>query len=302
MRITSLFPTATEIAFALGAGDDVVGVSHECDYPPEATERKVVTKSRFDPSEMTSAEIYHEKVETNRKFGSLYRLDETAMWGCQAEVVITQGPGDFSLVSLHGVRAIAEGLNPRPELMILYPRHLDDVLDDHSRVGFAIRRMGEARELVEEMRERVAAVEAAAKGARRRLVAFVQWLDPSFSGGYWIPQLIETAGGVDALNTSGLSPTRFHWAELRHHNPEVLIIACEDMNIERLRSEMHVLSERPGWWELNAKRADRVFIGDGACFTRAGPRLIEGLEAVAWAINPDRFPEPRPDVLQRFGD
>ena len=113
MRITSLYPTATEIAFAIEAGDDVVGVSHECDFPPEAKERKVVTKARFDPSEMTSAEIYQEKVETIRKFGSLYRLDETAMWGCQADVVITQGPGDFSLVSLHGVRAIAEGLNPK---------------------------------------------------------------------------------------------------------------------------------------------------------------------------------------------
>jgi len=302
MRITSLYPTATEIAFAIEAGDDVVGVSHECDFPPEAKERKVVTKARFDPSEMTSAEIYQEKVETIRKFGSLYRLDETAMWGCQADVVITQGPGDFSLVSLHGVRAIAEGLNPRPELMILYPRHLDDVLDDHTRVGFAIRRMGEARELAEGLRERVDAVESAARGATRRLVAFVQWLDPSFSGGYWVPQLIEIAGGVDALNTSGLSPSRFHWPDLRQLNPEVLIFACEDMSIERVRSEMRLFTERPGWWELGAQRSDRVFIGDGTRFTRAGPRLIDGLEALAWAIHPDRFPEPPEDVLQKFRD
>jgi iron complex transport system substrate-binding protein len=302
MRIVSLFPAATEIAFAVGAGDEIVGVSHACDFPPEVKERKAVTKARFDPSEMSSAEIYRQKVETNRKFGSLYRLDETAMWGCQANVMITQGPGDFSLVSLQGARAIAEGLNPRPELMILYPKHLDDVLDDHSRVGFAVGHMGEARELVEDVREKIAAVESAVSGATRRLVSFVQWLDPSFSGGYWIPQLIEIAGGIDALNTAGLAPTRFHWQELRQRDTEVLVFACEDMSVERVRAEMHLFSERPGWWELLAKRLDRVFIGDGSCFTRAGPRLIDGLEALAWAIHPDLFPEPPPEVLQKFGD
>jgi iron complex transport system substrate-binding protein len=302
MRITSLFPAGTEIAFAIGAGDEVVGVSHACDHPPEVKGRKAVTGARFDPSEMSSAEIYRQKVETSRKFGGLFRLDETAMWGCRADVMITQGPGDFSLVSLHGVRAIAEGLQPRPELLILYPKHLDDVLDDHLRVGLSAGHVAEARELVDEMRERIDAVQRTARRGRRRLVAFVQWLDPSFSGGYWIPQLIELAGGVDALNTAGLSPSRFHWPELRQHNPDVLIVACEDMSVERVRSEMYLLAERAGWWELEAKRLDRVYIGNGACFTRGGPRLLDGLEALAWAINPDLFPEPPPDVLQKFGD
>jgi iron complex transport system substrate-binding protein len=302
MRITSLFPAGTEIVFAIGAGDELVGVSHACDYPPEVKGRKVVTRPRFESDELSSAGIYRQKVETNRKFGSLYRLDETAMWGCQANVVITQGPGDFSLVSLPGVRAIAEGLNPRPELVVLYPKHLDDVLDDHLRVGFAAGRMSEAREVVEEMRERIDAIHRTALKGRRRLVAFIQWLDPSFSGGYWIPQLIELAGAVDALNTPGLSPSRVHWPEIRARNPDVLIVACEDMSIERIWSEMHLLTDRPGWWELEARRLDRVYIGDGACFTRGGPRVVDALEALAWAINPDLFPEPPPDVLRKFGD
>lgn len=302
MRITSLFPAATEIAFAIGAGDEVVGVSHACDYPPEAAERKKVTRARFDTSQMSSAEIYHEKVETNRKFGSVFRLDETAMWGMRADVVITQGPGDFSLVSLPGVRAIAEGLNPRPELLILYPRHIDDVLDDHVRVGFATRHMPEARELVTRMREQIAAVEQKSRGASRRLVAFIQWIDPWFAGGYWIPQLIEICGGVDALNKGGLSPNGFRWAELRRLNPDVVIVACEDMSVERVRSEMHLVSERPGWWEISAKRYNRVYIGDGSCFTRPGPRLIDALNALAWAIHPERFPESPPQILQRYTD
>jgi iron complex transport system substrate-binding protein len=302
MRVTSLFPSGTEIVFAIGAGDDVVGVSHACDYPPEASERKVVTKERFETTDLSSAEIYRQKVETNGRFGSLFRLDETAMWGCQANVVITQGPGDFSLVSLHGVRAIAEGLNPRPELLILYPRHLDDVFDDHLKIGLAVGHMAEARELVDELHERVEAVERRVKGAPRRLVAFVQWLDPSFAGGYWLPQMIEIAGGVDALNTAGLSPTRFHWPDLRGRNPEVLVIVGEDMSVERVRSEMHMFTERVGWIDLVANRYDRVYIGDGTCFTRSGPRLIQGLEALAWAINPDRFPEPPAELLQKFRD
>ena len=162
--------------------------------------------------------------------------------------------------------------------------------------------MAKARDLVDDMRDRVDNVERKVKGAPRRLVAFVQWLDPSFSGGHWLPQLIEVAGGVDALNTPGLSPTRFHWADLRGQNPEVLIVACEDMSVERVRSEMHVFVERPGWIDLVATRFDRVFIGDGSYFTRGGPRLIQGFEALAWAINPDRFPEPPTEVLQRFRD
>lgn len=302
MRVTSLFPSATETAFAIGAGEDVVGVSHACDYPPEAKDRTVVTKQRFDPSEMSSAEIYRRKVETTRQFGSLFRLDETAMWKCRANVVLTQGPAEFSLVSIHAVRAIAEGLNPRPELLVLYPRHLDDVLDDHARAGFATGRLGEARAQVDEMRERIAAVEATVGGLRRRQVGFIEWIDPPISGGFWIPQLIEIARGQDALNTPGLSPGRFHWPELRKQNPDTLIIACDGLGIERLRSEMRLLTERPGWWELTARRLGRVYVGDGAYFTRAGPRLIEGLEALAWAIHPDLFPEPAPEVLQRYGD
>jgi iron complex transport system substrate-binding protein len=216
--------------------------------------------------------------------------------------VITQGPSDFSLVSLHGVRAIAEGLNPRPELMILFPQHLDDALDDHVKVGLATRHMPEALDLVDALRARIGRVEQTAKGATRRLVGFVQWLDPLFCGGYWIPQLIEIAGGVDAFNKAGLSPTHFDWHELRQRNPEILIIACEDMSIERVRSEMRVFTDRAGWDDLVAHRQDHVFIGDGRIFTRASPRLVQGLEALAWAINPKRFPEPPPEVLQKFRD
>jgi iron complex transport system substrate-binding protein len=302
MRVTTLFPSATEITFAIGAGDEVVGVSHACDYPPAAKERKAVTKERFDPGELSSAEIYRRKVETTRQFGSLYRLDETAMWGCQADVVFTQGPAEYQLVSIHAVRAIAEGLNPRPEVVTLYPRHLDDVIDDHVRAGFAVRHMGEARQLADRMRERIAAVETALSGMKRRRVAFIQWLDPIVCGGFWIPQLIEIARGVDTLNTAGLTPTSFNWPDLRKQDPDTLIIACDGLSIERVHSEMQLLTDRPGWWELPARRLGRVFIGDGGCFTRAGPRLIDGLEAIAWALHPDLMPPPPSHVLQKYGD
>ena len=303
MHLASLFPAGTEIAFAIGAGDEVVGVSHACDYPPEVADRKVVTSPRFDATDLTSAQIYRQKVETNRKFGSLYRLDETAMWAMRAEVVITQGPSDFSLVSIPNVRAIADGLNPRPSLVILFPRHLDDVFDDFSRVGFEVGRLPAARELIARIYQRIEAVGQGLRGAtRRRTVAFIQWLDPAFSGGYWIPQLIELAGGIDVFGTPGVSPSRVRWQDLRRHDPEILVVACEDMSIDRINSEMEMLTDRPGWYELAAVQGGSVFIGDGGCFTRGGPRLIDALEALAWAINPHHFEIPRPEVLRRFGD
>ncbi|NIR43143.1 MAG: ABC transporter substrate-binding protein [Gemmatimonadetes bacterium] len=299
MRITSLYPTATEISFAIGAGDEVVGVSHACDYPPGVEELKSVTKPRFDVEELSSAQIYEQKMETNKSFGSIYRLDETSLWGLRSDVLLTQGPGEFTLVSLQGVRAIAEGLNPRPNLMILYPRHLDDVLDDHARVGLATGHLQEAKELVHRMRERIQAVEDAAKrGSRRQRVAVVQWLDPLLSSSYWVPQLIEIGGGRDVLNTPGLSPNKFEFEALKKRNPEVLVVAPEDMRIERTLTEMPLLTDRPGWWELDAVRRERVYIGDGSVFGRPGPRVIDGLEALAWAIHPDAFPQPSPDVLR----
>ncbi len=301
MRITSLYPTATEISFAIGAGDEVVGVSHACDYPAEAKDRKTVTRARFDPEQLSSSEIFRQRTETNKKFGSVYRLDETALWGLRSDVLLTQGPGDLSLISLQGVRAVAEGLNPRPNLMILYPRHLDDVLDDHARVGFVTGHLEEAKELVYKMRERIEAVEEAAQGARRRRVAVIQWLDPFLSSGFWVPQLIEIAGGRDILNTAGLSPNQFEWQAFKKRDPDVIIVSPENMNIARTLTEIRLLTDRPGWWELEASRRRRIFIGDGSMFTRAGPRLIDGLEAMAWAINPDRFPKPSPDVLRPFG-
>lgn len=301
-RIVSLFPTATEIAFAIGAGDDVVGVSHACDYPAEARERTAVTRLRFDPSEMSSREIHYQKTEANRKYGSVFRLDETALWGMKAKVMITQGPADISLVSLPGVRAVAEGLNPRPILLILNPRHLDDVFDDHSRLGFALRHLEEARELVFAMERRIETVESNLRGARRQTVAFLQWMDPPIAGGHWVPQLIESAGGRDVLNTAGLAPIAIDWQSLRKKNPDVIVLACEDMGIERAREELRLITDRPGWRDLKAARRGLVFIGDGRCFTRAGPRLVDGLEGLAWALNPNLFPRPPAHVLQLLRD
>lgn len=299
-RVASLYPPATEIAFAVGAGKQLVGVSHACDFPPQVKELKTVTAPRFDPEELSCREIYEQKVELSQRFGSLYRLSETDLWGLQANVLLTQGPSDFSVVSLQGIRAIAEGLNPRPEVLALYPRHLDDVIEDHVRVGFAVGRLEEARKRADQMRERIDDVVRTVAGHRRLRVAFIQWLDPCFSGGYWIPQLIETAGGADVLNIAGVSPSPVDFDDLRRNNPDVIIVACEGLSIDRVKREMSVLTRRRGWHHLAAVRSARVFIGDGPCFTRAGPRVLIALRAIAWAIRPQEFPQPPEDVLQMY--
>lgn len=302
MRISSLCPAGTEIVFAVGAGDDVVGVSHACDFPPEAGDREVVTKPRFDPSELSSHQIYNEKLDAVRAFGSVFQLHEPTLCGLGSDVLITPGPGELPLVALDDVRAVTDGLDPRPELLMLYPHHLDDVLDAYARVGFEVGRFQEASALVDGLRERKQAVEDATLGVARPRVAFIQWLDPAISGGFWIPQMIEFAGGSDALNTPGVPGSLFDWQGLAERDPDIVVVACEDMDIERARLEKELFTDRPNWRKINAVRSDRVFIGHGSYFTRYGPRLFDGLEALAWAIHPDLFQPPAPEVLQKFED
>lgn len=300
-RVVSLFPGGTEIAFALGAGEDVVGVSHACDHPPEVAERPKATQPRFDPSELPSGEIYRQKVELARRFGSLGRLSETRLWEMRPDVIVIPGPGELPAVSLEGVRAIAEGLNPRPSLVILYPRHLDDVVDDVLRVGFEVGRMAEARELAGSLRRRIDAVEQRAALGVPHSIGFIQWIDPAISGGHWIPQMIETAGGVDVLNTAGFTPSRFDWHTLKRRHPDFLVFACEDVAPAQLEAEIGWLLDDRFWEGVRAVERGRVYVGDPTCFVRPGPRVVDGLEALAGMLHPDLFPR-RPDILRRFGD
>lgn len=302
MRIASLFPAGTEIVYAIGAGEELVGVSHACDQPPEALERPKATAPRFDASGLSSREIRERQRELIRSFGSLYRLSESGLWGMRPELLVAPGPGELPAVSLENVRAIAQGLNPRPKLVLLFPRHLDDVLDDHVRVGFETGRIEAGRELRERMWDRIEAVEDRAGTGVARKVAFVSWPDPPFAGGYWIPQLVELAGGVDVLANPGFAPSEFQVDELMSRDPDVIVFACEGLSIERTLQALGSFTGREGWGRLRAVRRNRVYVGDGACFGRAGPRLLDGLEALAWAIHPERFPEPSPEVLRRLGD
>lgn len=302
MRIVSLYPAGTEIVFALGAGDEVVGVSHACDYPPEVQELDRATRPRFDPSDLSGPEIHEARLEADRQFGSQFRLSESSLWSMRPDVMVVPGPSDLPPVSLENVRAIAEGLNPRPQLVILYPRHLDDVINDHARIGFEIGRMADARQLRDALWERIDTVEGMVGEVTHRSVAFIQWAEPLLAGGYWIPQLIEIAGGVDVLGTPGVAPNRITPPRIRQRDPDVIVFACDEMSSERTREEIRPLFHDPYWVRLRAVQRDRVFVADGRYFTRPGPRLVDGLEALAWAIHPELFAPPRSHILWTLRD
>ncbi|HEU4341878.1 MAG TPA: ABC transporter substrate-binding protein, partial [Candidatus Binatia bacterium] len=208
MRICSLLPSATEIAFALGLGDDIVGVTHECDYPPDARAKPVVVRSLIDP-EHTSREI-EEKVGAFLKNNkSLYTIDLECFKAAAPDLILTQDLCDVCALDYHEIARAAQYLSPKPKIVTLAPRVLADVLNDIGRVGQATGKQREAETVVRELRERTEAVrERASSSAVRPRVACLEWLEPLYSAGHWVPEMVALAGGEDGLATAGQPSAR----------------------------------------------------------------------------------------------
>jgi iron complex transport system substrate-binding protein len=294
MRICSLLPSATEIAFALGLGDEVVGVTHECDYPPEAQTRRVVVRSAIEPARHTSAEIDRmvgERLGTNQ---SLYTLDLEGFSAAAPDVVITQ--------DLCEVARAAENLPRRPKIVSLAPATLGDVLKDITTVGDAAGRKAAAVALVADLRRRIQRVrEAVARSDRKPRVACIEWTDPIYPAGHWVPEMVELAGGTDGLGNKGAPAERVAWEPIRAYAPEVIILMPCGFGVERAAREAPSLAGLDGWSELPAVRSGRVYAVNGsAYFNRPGPRLVDGIEILAAVIHPKIFPAPPSDAARRI--
>ncbi|HXG53149.1 MAG TPA: cobalamin-binding protein [candidate division Zixibacteria bacterium] len=289
MRICSLLPGATEIAFALGLGDEIVGVTHECDYPPQARQKTVVVKPALDAAASSGA-IDRAVRERVRSGGPLYILDRTRLRRVRPDLILTQSLCDVCALDYNDVVAASQSLEPRPRVVGLAPRLLADVFDDIRRVGSAADRSAEADALVRRLARRVAEVEARTRSARRPRVACLEWLDPLFSAGHWVPEMVELAGGRNGLAEKGEPSRRVGWRSVVEFQPEVLILMPCGFDVERTLAEARPLSRKPGWKELPAVAEGRVFAVDGgAYFSRPGPRLVDGLEILAAIMHPDRF-------------
>lgn len=296
MRIVSLLPSATEIVYALGLGDALVGVTHECDEPAAARALPVVTHSLLDHSGASSDEIDGAVRQQLGAGLSLYGLNEPLLARLAPDLVLTQALCEVCAVPYDEVaRAVrdvsAEYGTHAPQVLSLEPNGLDDILATIELVGAAAGVPARAAALVAGLRARVARVQAQVAGiSRRPRVACIEWLNPIFGPGHWLPELVTLAGGQPGLGTAHTNSQRVGWGDVIAFAPEVIVITPCGFDLARTVAEAQaVLPRRAGWPALPAVRNGRVYAVDGnAYFSRPGPRIIESLELLAELIHPER--------------
>lgn len=298
MRIATLLPSATEIVDALGLAGEIVAITHECDYPPEIRDRPVVVRPRVN-SGLSSAAIDAAVESALRSGESLYQLDVDALAAARPDLIVTQDLCEVCALPSLDVEGIAARLPGPPRVLRLHPHTLEDVFRDIGAVGAATGHAGEAARLVGTLRERVAAVETACLGARRRSgtprVFCMEWLDPPFCGGHWMPEIVERAGGREVIGRHGRPSFRVEWDAIAAAAPEVVVLTVCGFDVARTCAELPAVATRPEWRALPAVVAGRVYATDGsAFFSRSGPRLVDGLEIMASILHPEIAVRPAP--------
>ena len=286
MRIASLVPSATEMLFALGLGDQVVAVTHECDYPPGAEQLPHLTRSVI-PYDLDAAGIDRAVRERTGHGEALYELDEGLLEELYVDLIVTQAVCEVCAVSFDDVQAAAERLPSRPQVISLDPSTIGEVLADVSRLAEAAGVPEAGERLTEDAAERIAVVEDAVEGAARPRVAALEWLDPVFIGGHWVPQMIDLAGGEDVLGLPGEKSRTAEWAELEAVMPQVVISMPCGLYAEQ------AAAETMRWRRHLALLEARVYAVDAAAyFSRPGPRLVDGIELLGHLLHPELVPAP----------
>ena len=301
MRICSFLPSATEIVYALGLGDSLLGVSHECDYPPQARTKPKVVRSKFDPASHSSREIDRLIADMVSRGERIYEVDLVVLKAAGPDLVITQELCEVCAVSYEDVERAVVQLDLPPQLLSLDPHGLTSVLEDIERVGQSTGRDAQARQLTEALRDRIEGVRSKAAEARSKpRVACIEWLDPLIVAGHWIPEMVGLAGGLDGLARPGTPSRRIDIEELRRYAPEVVILMPCGMDVERALSEFGALEGLDRWKTLPAFVAGDVYAVDaGSLFSRSGPRLVDGLELMARMIRPEIFESQLPPEAAR---
>jgi iron complex transport system substrate-binding protein len=302
MRICSLLPSATEIVYALGLGDQLYGVSHECDYPPEAASKPAVIRSTIDQSGLSSGEIDRAVVERVRRGEGVYTIDLNLLRRAEPDLILTQELCDVCAVPYSEVKRAVDQLGDRPRLLPLSPSLLRDVLLDIARVGEATGREEQAASLVRRLQDRIDRVADTAARAERRPITFcLEWAEPLYVAGHWVPEMVEIAGGLDGLGHKGKPSVVIDWERVVGYAPEVVILMPCGFDVERAVGELPLVSRLPGWAELPAVRNGQVCAVDATSyFSRSGPRLVDGLELLAKILHPELFPGALPCEAARW--
>lgn len=283
-RIVSFLPAGTEIAYAIGASGQLVGRSHECDHPPEVLALPVVSRPALQLEGLSQAEVDRAVAERLGRGESLYEVDERLLRELRPDVILTQDLCQVCAPSGNELTRAVRELPTRPELIWLSPQDIAGIEENIRMVGAAAGRSAEAAELVGSIRDRIAAVRSAVSAAPRRRVVFLEWTDPPFCAGHWVPEMIHAAGGLDPLGRPGEDSRRITWEEIEAAAPEAILVAPCGYGLEA------ALEQAGGVRRVGGARV--VALDANAYFARPGPRVAEGVELLAHVLHPERFAWP----------
>jgi iron complex transport system substrate-binding protein len=303
MRIVSLLPATTEILYAIGAGDCVVGVTHECDFPPEAAAKPKLIRPRVDPS-APPAELDRQVRELVERGESIYAVDAELLAELAPDLIVTQ---DLCHVCAASPEDLASALSrlPRhqaPRIHQFTPRTLDEVWAGIRDIGKEVGRAPEAQVLTRTLEQRVAtAASCVADPTNRPRVLCLEWFDPPYCGGHWVPEMVQLAGGIDPFGKEGQPSFPITWEQILESQPEVVVLMSCGYNLDRNLEVWRSSLRPPAWDDLPAARTGRVYAVDAnAYFSRCGPRLADGVELLAQLLHPEREVAPHRSQSERW--
>jgi iron complex transport system substrate-binding protein len=300
MRIVSLLPSATEIVCAIGLADELVGVTHECDYPPEVVGKPILTRSVHDLASASSRDIHRLVTASVHGGSSLYALDEEALAAAQPDLILTQELCRVCAVSYREVNDVARTIDADITVISLEPTSIEGILHTITTVGAMTEAEDAAIDLVESLRERLGAVGEKVQarrdgGGRSPRVVALEWLDPPFAAGHWVPEQVRQAGGWELLGSDGDASKQTTWDAVSEVDPEMLLLMPCGLHLQETIDEWARTRRPPGFADLTAVRRGHVFALDGsAYFSRPGPRVIDGIELLAEIFDPDAFVDVAP--------
>lgn len=290
LRIVSFLPSATEMIYALGLGDRLVGRSHECDYPPEVRSKPKLVDCVLDLAGMTMAEI---DVAVTKRIGSgqsLYRVDEAKRRTAAPDILVTQNLCQVCGPSGNEVSQVLKTISPPPKILWQTPRTMAEVFECLEVLGHETGTSPRAETIIADYRRRRKAVEERVPRGRPRRVSFFEWVDPVYGGGHWVPEMLAILNASDPNSREGRDSVRISWADVLKHDPETAIVAPCGFNLEKALGQAELIRRREGWENTAAAGRGDFFAADAnSYYARPGPRVIDGLKLMAHMIYPDVF-------------
>jgi iron complex transport system substrate-binding protein len=288
-RIASFLPSATEILYELGVRDQIVGVTHECDYPEDAKSKPRVIRSSFDQTKMNSKEIDNQISNMMESGGDIYIVDEQVLRTASPDLIVAQGLCDVCSPTTKEVEKAVSILNIKPEVVILDPHNLEDILSNILQIAKKVGKEEQAQNLISSIQKRIEYVKTRPVKSRPKVLC-IEWLDPLFTAGHWVPQMVEIAGGINGLSATGEHSRRMKLEEAKKFEPDIIVLMPCGFDINRIQKEYSKLASDNQWKSIPAVKNNRVFAVDSnSYFSKPGPRTVTGIEILAKIIHPEVF-------------